>query len=709
MSDGAAAEMRVGMHSNIVNAAPASSGAEPWIRLGQSQKMAGDYEAAINSYHRALQVDKDQVLALISLGLLYLHKNDVAGAIALLRRATIVDDAAHQAWDALGLAEMANGAAERACAAHRTACALEPTHIGYALHYIDACVASGQSDHLMTACLARNRQDQADIVALVMLGRLVADQGRIAEAEDYLEAAHLLDPSAAEIPLLLASICSTAMRPHRTAKYLRAAYELRPNDLAIANDLAVALSRCYHYHEAASLLREAMGRLGENIMTLCNLANVLAASGDIELALSMAEKARLLAPDNALPWRILANLRPYQYGASVQNILDAAEQAAKCLTRPAATTICRHARPHKPLRIGLLSNTLRTHPVGWLTLAGFEQLDAQSFELHCFGHCELSDPLTRRYAAKAQAWHDISRLNDHQVAAQIAAQQVDILIDLGGNGDSGRMSVCAHRPAPVQVKWVGMQCHSSGLREMDYFIADRWEIPVSHEQYYTEKPLILNDGYVCYLPPEPLPVSSLPAMQRGHVTFGSMNNLTKINPRCIAVWASILRQMPTARFLMRCPQASEAAPRRLVIDWFAAEGIPADRLILRGRASHREFLETYQEIDIALDSFPYSGGLTTCEALFMGVPVVSLVGDSFAARHSFSHLSNVGLGDWAVHDEKSYVARALEAAADLAGLADLRLRLRALMLASPLCDAPRFGHNLGLALERIWADYCGSS
>ncbi|HQU02827.1 MAG TPA: tetratricopeptide repeat protein, partial [Acetobacteraceae bacterium] len=151
MSDVAAAEMRADMRSNIENVVSALSDAESWIGLGQSQKIAGDYEAAINSYNRALQLDKDQLLALISLGLLYLHKSDVAGAISLLRRATIVDDAAHQAWDALGLAEMANGAADRACAAHRTACALEPTHIGYALHYIDACVASGQSDDLMTA------------------------------------------------------------------------------------------------------------------------------------------------------------------------------------------------------------------------------------------------------------------------------------------------------------------------------------------------------------------------------------------------------------------------------------------------------------------------------------------------------------------------------------------------------------------------------
>lgn len=294
-----------------------------------------------------------------------------------------------------------------------------------------------------------------------------------------------------------------------------------------------------------------------------------------------------------------------------------------------------------------------------------------------------------------------------KIAEKIAEENIDILIDLSGYGDTGELPVLAFRPAPVQVKWVGMQSTTTGLDEVDFFITDRWETPDGFERFYSERLLRLDDGYVCYTPPPgAAPVSMLPALANGHVTFGCFNNVMKITDSTLSLWARIFERLPTARMILRCPQFSETSNVERFLARAGAAGLAPARLDLRGHAKHPEFLATYREVDIALDPFPYTGGLTTCEALFMGVPVVTLAGETFAGRHSTSHLSNVGLEDWVTTTKTDYLQRAIAATEDLDGLAHLRETLRARVLDSPLCDAPRFGRSLGKALRSAWRMYC---
>jgi predicted O-linked N-acetylglucosamine transferase (SPINDLY family) len=282
-----------------------------------------------------------------------------------------------------------------------------------------------------------------------------------------------------------------------------------------------------------------------------------------------------------------------------------------------------------------------------------------------------------------------------------------VLIDLGGYGDAARMPACAHRLAPVQVKWVGMQNHSTGMPEIDWFITDRWETPPELEHVYSEQLLRLPDGYVCYSPPGYAPdISPLPALTNGHITFGCFNNLAKVTPRVIATWAAVLRRVPEARLVLKTHQFGDRPTADRVRAAFADEAIAATRVELRGSSPHRAFMGEYGQIDIVLDPFPYSGGLTTCEALWMGVPTVTLPGEIFASRHSMSHLSNAGLSDWVARDASDYVTLAAAKAADVPALAALRAGLRPRVKASPLCDAPRFGRNLGAALRHAWHGWC---
>jgi predicted O-linked N-acetylglucosamine transferase (SPINDLY family) len=293
------------------------------------------------------------------------------------------------------------------------------------------------------------------------------------------------------------------------------------------------------------------------------------------------------------------------------------------------------------------------------------------------------------------------------VASLIRGAAIDVLIDCGGWGDLGTLGICARRPAPLQVKWVGAQNQTTGLPEIDLFLTDHWETPAGSEPLCTEKLLRLADGYVCYAPRVDAPeVGPLPALSGGGVTFGCFNNLAKITPRVIATWAAILQRVPSARLLLKTQQFSDVPTCDAMRATFAMHGIDAARLVLHGITPHQGHLALHQSVDIVLDPFPYSGGLTTCESLWMGVPVLTLPGTSFAARHSASHLSNAGLADWIAPDIASYVEMAVSRAADISRLARLRAELRPMVKASPLTDAPRFGAHLGEALRAAWVAAC---
>jgi protein O-GlcNAc transferase len=379
-------------------------------------------------------------------------------------------------------------------------------------------------------------------------------------------------------------------------------------------------------------------------------------------------------------------------------------ECADVLPRGGLPALIRMAGRDRPLNVGILSGSLRTHPVGWLTIAGFEHLDRDAFHIVCLSRApQPGDPIALRFLTAARRWENVSPLDDDALARRARELGIDILIDLGGHGDGARMGACARRLAPVQIKWVGMQNHSSGLPEMDWFLTDRWETPPALESLYSERMLRMPDGYVCYSPPSHAPdVVAPPVLRNGYVTFGCFNNLAKITPCTIETWCQVLHAVPGSRLVLKTHQLGDAPTAAGFLRAFGRYGIDPSRVETRGSSPHRLFLASYNEIDIVLDPFPYSGGLTTCEALWMGVPTVTLPGEIFASRHSASHLSNAGFPEWVARDGEHYIEMAVARARDADGLAMSRETMRERVRASPLCDAPRFGRALGMALRHAW-------
>jgi protein O-GlcNAc transferase len=683
---------------------------EPPLRLAEALRAAGRLHDAELAYGRVLNINPGREAALLGLSGLLILRGDGHAARDLLLRCCGIAPGRADAWDALGLALLLTGDKPLAESAFAEAQRLAPQILEYALHRVDAASAAGSEDALLTWLEIAGDDDPLNATLPTARGVLLERLGRRPEAIDALEAATALAPDARLPAALLGGMLSRSNRLREAEVALRRACELDPDNLALRDARTMVLLRAFRHPEARVELLASIERNGERPIDLCNLANATTYVGLQDEAVDLVRRAIAIAPEASWPRRALCNALPYRDGITGAELLAGLKDCSDRLPRETLPPFDNTRDPDRPLSIGLLSGSFKTHPVGWLTIAGFETLDPASFAITCLAQNASQDWMARRFREAARDWHDVDALSDKALAEKGRQLGIDILIDLGGYGDSARMAACAYRVAPVQVKWVGMQNHSSGLAEMDWIITDRWETPPELEPVYSERPLRLPDGYVCYSAPPYAPdVVTLPALANGHITFGCFNNLAKITPRVIATWCTILHRLPTARLVLKTHQFGDASTAERVLAAFAAHDIGPPRLELRGPSGHRAFIGQYNDIDVVLDPFPYSGGLTTCEALWMGVPTVALPGEIFASRHSMSHLSNAGLADWVAPDIAAYVELAVARASDMPALAALRSGLRARVKASPLCDAPRFGRSLGAALRFAWQDWCSRS
>lgn len=356
------------------------------------------------------------------------------------------------------------------------------------------------------------------------------------------------------------------------------------------------------------------------------------------------------------------------------------------------------------LKIGYVSSDFRTHSVSYFFEPLLQAHDKDVVEVYCYSGGQRPDATTVRLQALAHAWRDIGAMTDAQAAEQIYADGIDILVDLNGHTAQNRLRVFAHKPAPIQVTYLGYP-DTTGLRTMDYRITDAWSDPPGDEVYYTEKLIRLEGCFLCYRPPDDAPpVATLPALKQGFITFGSFNARAKINEEVITLWSRLLQDIPTSRLLIKNPSLTCSVTRDYLYEQFKTQGITRERVELRGLArSTQDHLATYADIDIALDTFPYNGTTTTCEAMWMGVPVVTLAGDAHIGRVGVSLLHTVGQEDLISRNQDEYLRLARSLAEDRTRLANLRGELRQRMAASPLCDAQAFARKVEASYRDIWS------
>ena len=365
--------------------------------------------------------------------------------------------------------------------------------------------------------------------------------------------------------------------------------------------------------------------------------------------------------------------------------------------------------PARRLRIGYVSPDLRRHPVSAIFAPILAAHDRSQVEVTCYYNFAGEDVITLRLKSLAEHWRPVAGIDDEALCERIRGDRIDILVDLAGHTSNNRLLAFARKPAPIQVSWLGY-FNTTGLATMDYFISDPWSSPAGQERYYVERLLRLPHTRFCYQPPEYMPaVSPLPANTTGQVTFGCLNNLSKVNEKVLALWGEVLQAVPGAKLRVQAAALDDAPNRARFGELCARHGIAPARLELRGFVPIEHAPASYAAIDIALDPFPFCGGMTSLEALWLGVPVITLAGETIASRQSASMLMNLGMPELIAGNPVQYVNNAADLARDLPRLAALRAGLRQRFAASPLMDYAGFARELEAAYRGMWLSWIDQS
>jgi predicted O-linked N-acetylglucosamine transferase (SPINDLY family) len=683
--------------------------AEAENNLGGALQGQGRLDEAVEAFRRALELRPDFSQAAYNLGFVLQTQEKWDEAADAYEMALKLRPGLAEAENNLGFVRHKQARFKEAVKAYRRALVAQPRNARAAYNLGITLQALNCVDEAIDAYRAALGAQPDLHDAANNLGSALYQRGHLDEAILAYQHALSVRPGFAEAENNLGNALKAQGKINEAIASFHRALELRPDYPEAASNLGLAFHATGRLEEAAEAYRKALAARAEFAEAENNLGNALLAQGDHEAARSAYYRALALRPSYVSAHSNLLMCEQYQPGATLASL---ARAHAEWNERHAAA-FREHWQPwdidrdpERPLRLGFVSPDLRRHPVGFLLLRVLENFDHRAHEVVCYYSRPERDDYTSRFQAVSREWHDVLGLPNDELARRIRQDRIDILFDLSGHTGDHRLMVFARRPAPIQITWLGY-VGSTGLAAMDYLIADRFHVPAEAELHYCEKVLRMPDGYVCFEPPDDSEdVGPLPALERGHVTFGSFNNVSKLNPEVIALWAEIIRRVPGSRLVLSSPALDGRTARMRVGDAFVAAGGDPQRLELHGTRLRRALLAAYNEIDIALDPFPYSGGVTTCEALWMGVPVVTCPGETFASRHSFSHLSNVGITETVAEDKGDYVERAVQLAGDLPHLAALRAGLRDEMARSPLCDGQRFAGHLGALLRDVWRQWC---
>ncbi|WP_298271009.1 tetratricopeptide repeat protein [Geobacter sp.] len=540
------------------------------------------------------------------------------------------------------------------------------------------------------------------------LGVALRKAGRLEDARKSYEKALGLKPDYAEAHGNLGNLLRQLGAPEEARLHCERAVALHPENFLYRNNLGGVLHDLGLVRDSVAAFEKALELKPDYHEAAVNLCGIYRELGRHREAAELPRKTLALNPADAaahsdylLALNYLSECSPEEIAAEHRRFGELHRAPA----RPAGS-FPNIRDPERRLRIGYVSPDLRRHPVAFFLEPVLARHDRDRFEIACYSTRPGGDGFTERLRGLADRWTECSNIADAELARQIGADGIDILVDLAGHTAYNRLTLFALKPAPVQATWLGY-FNTTGVGEIDYLLADRFSVHAGEEGNYVETVLRLPDSRFCYQPPAGAPeVAPPPLLSSGSITFGSFNNLAKLSPAVIAAWAKLLNRVAGSRLLLKWKTLGVAEIRRHYAELFAAHGIGPDRLELRGSSPHLEMLAEYADVDIALDPFPFCGGATSCEALWMGVPVVTLPGDRPAGRQTASFLPVIGLQELIAGNVAEYLDMVAGLAADRWRLAALRAGMRERMAGSPLCDARRFTANLESLYRDMWRRWC---
>ena len=686
------------------SAKAAAQAVDAGLRLHQT----GQLDAAATHYRRALQAAPNHADALYLLGRVEHQLGHFDAAADLLRKAIQVDPREATFHNNLGEALRAAGNLTAAVAAYRAALEFQPAYalaqhnLALALHGLGDVAAS---EAAFRAALQLN-PDFAE--ALHNFGVFLREQNRPADAIDAWQRAATIRPIDPSLQFRLGNALWQSGCVEEAGAAFAQVVTLEPNHSAAHLNLGVIHHQRQSLDEAVQHTELALSLRPDWALAHGYLASYLHARGEIEAAMPHYTRAVEISPDDLTLHGNLAHAMNYVPGLDAQSIFEEHVRWAKRHTdplKPEAIDRLIDRSPNRRLRVGYVSPYFREHSVSVFTEPLLAVHDHEAFEIVCYSDVPTPDEATERFRAAADVWHETAGWSDATLAKRIAADRIDILVDLTGYLAGNRLLAFARRPAPIQVTYIGYQ-NTTGMAAMDYRLTDAHaDPPGPADRLHTERLVRLPDTFFCYRPmPEAPHANSLPAATTGQVTFASFNKYPKVNSAVLDAWARVLAAVPDARMLIL--ENVTDAMRRRTLDAFAAAGVAAERVRFEPKRSRAEYLRLHHEVDVALDAFPFNGHTTTCESLWMGVPVVMLEGSTYVTRFGGTALRHVGCDDLIATSIDQYVETAVRLAGDVARLTELRGTLRARMAASPLLDHRRFARNVETAYRQMWQDFC---
>ena len=609
---------------------------------------------------------------------------------------------------ALGNEAESRTAFDEACAAYRQAVAAAP---GYAKAHLNLGIAeqaSGRLDAALGSYENALKLDAADPYIQYNLANLLRARGELARAEELLARALASIPGFTDARVVLANVYDLQGNCAAAAAALEIALQQRPDYAGAWFNYGDALIKLGRRAEAERALRRACELDPAALPPLHLLGNLLRADAQIDEALRVFGAARQLAPArfDLESMELLALNLSENVSEEVLSARHRAFGARLEAAFPARFAPFRNDRdPDRVLRVGYISCDFNQHPVAWFALPVLERHDRAACRIYAYSTNPKQDDMTRQLEARSDMWLDAHTLSDWQLADRIHSDAIDILVDLTGHAGIMRLEVFAQQPAPVQVTWLGY-LNTTGLKRVHYRLCDaHTDPPGLTESLHTETLVRLPHSQWCYRPIARIPHATEPPCTRnGFVTFGSFNHAPKLSAAVRTLWIEILARLPDARLLI--VGVPEGRARDRLLQDFAAGAISRSRLTIVPRVSLDEYFDRFNAVDIALDSTPYSGGTTTCDTLWMGVPVVTVPGARSVSRSAASILATVGLSSWIAQSPQDYVQLAARFGADRVLLAELRRSLRQRLQASPLMDEQGFVRDLESAYRRMWQSWC---
>jgi protein O-GlcNAc transferase len=717
------------------------------FEIARKHYLDNNLEEAENIYREILSIQPSNVGAYDEIGNVFQDKGQIEEAIMCYQKAIELDPTFAGSYNNLGNVFNKLGRWDEAIQNYQKAIELNPGFAGFYFNLGQAFEDKGQLDNAVANYEMDLQLNPTHIAAYHNLGTVFQKKGQLDEALLCYQKAVKLNPNFTEAYFKIGVILNHRGQFDEAIPFYQKALLLNP-DLAVAyNDLGTIFSNKQQFNTAITFYQKAI-ELSPDIAGIHNnLGNVFKIIGQIDKAIACYQKSIVIDPEFAMSYDNLGSalkdsgrlneaeicyrraleINPYYpncysnlifsmiYNSHYEprTIFSEHLNFAKRYAEPLRSEIPLHTNERnlsKRLRIGYVSPDFRQHSVAYFIEPVLAYHRKEYCEIFCYADVKVPDIVTRNISEYPDHWKSIVNMSDEKVAELIYSDKIDILIDLAGHTSNNRILLFARKPAPVQVSWIGYPA-TTGLSTIDYKIVDHYTDPLGiTDMFYTEKLIRMQESFLCYSPYKDSPdAGNLPILSTKHITFGSFNNFTKISPEVLSVWKKILHKIPNSRLIIKSKSFSDSRTRHNIMHIFTREGIHEERIeLLSWEPFKINHLDKYNHVDIGLDTFPYNGTTTTCEALWMGVPVITLAGKTHASRVGVSLLSNVGLNKLIANTPEEYIDLAVSLASDIDMLQFLRKNLRDMMMRSDLTNAERFTANLENNYRTMWQHWCES-